>query len=69
MAVRAALLLGVLLVSHHPGDTGEAPLPPRVGLWVVGAVRLSGLGVGDPVGMWREMHCPGRVLGMAGGLG
>lgn len=25
MAVQAALLLGVLLLTHHPGDAGEAP--------------------------------------------
>lgn len=47
MAVRVALLLGLLLVSHHPGDTGEAALPPRVGSGVVGAlgwVILAGRG-------------------------
>lgn len=63
MAVWAALLLAVLLLSHHSGDTGEPPLPPWVALGVVGAVRLSGLGVGDAGGTWQEMHCPGRVLG------
>lgn len=31
MAARVALLLGVLLVTHRPGDAGEAPHAPRSG--------------------------------------
>lgn len=33
MAVWTALLLGVLLATHHPGDTGELPLPQGLGCW------------------------------------
>ncbi|XP_064272266.1 alveolar macrophage chemotactic factor 2-like isoform X1 [Passer domesticus] len=72
MAVRAALLLAALLLSHRPGDTGEPPLCPRVAL---GLLRLSGLGVGDggtmgvPVGGVMPWPCaPPAILEANGKL-
>lgn len=67
MAVRVALLLGVLLATLRLGDTGEAPLGWAWGM--LGAVRLSGFKVGDPGGTWREMHCSETVLEWAAGFG
>lgn len=67
MAVRVALLLGVLLATLRLGDAGEAPLGWAWGM--LGAVRLSGFKVGDPGGRWREMHCSETVLGWAAGFG
>lgn len=47
MAARAALLLGVLLLIHRPGDAGEAPRdPPGVGL-------EDACGGGVDGGFWR----------------
>ncbi|XP_041283108.1 C-X-C motif chemokine 6-like [Onychostruthus taczanowskii] len=66
MAVRAALLLAVLLLCHRPGDAGE---PPLVALGVVRAPRVGDAGGTMGVPVCGVMPCaPPAILEANGNL-